>query len=48
MQWGPMTMDFKLPPGGAPAAVKEGGKVRFAFKPGKAGDFEITSIGAMP
>ena len=45
MQWGPMTMDFKLPAGGAPAGLKEGDVVTFSFKSGKAGDFEITSIG---
>ncbi len=44
MQWGPMTMDFKLP-AGAPAAIKEGDAVTFAFKPAPGGQFEITSIG---
>ena len=46
MQWGAMTMDFKLPASGVPADVKEGSTVAFGFRPGKAGDFEITSIGA--
>jgi Cu(I)/Ag(I) efflux system membrane fusion protein len=44
MQWGAMTMDFKLPAAGAPMGLKPGDTVAFAFKPGKAGDFEITSI----
>jgi Cu(I)/Ag(I) efflux system membrane fusion protein len=46
MQWGPMTMDFKLPASGPPADLKEGAKVTFGFRQGKAGDFEITSIEA--
>ncbi|MGR4867837.1 efflux RND transporter periplasmic adaptor subunit [Variovorax sp. LARHSF232] len=31
MKWGPMTMDFKLPAGGAPRNVKAGDRVTFEF-----------------
>ena len=31
MKWGPMTMDFKLPPGGAPPGVRTGDRVDFEF-----------------
>ncbi len=44
LQWGAMTMDFKLPDQGLPAGVKEGGTVRFEFKSGGKGEFEITAI----
>ncbi len=47
MQWGPMTMGFKLPKQGVPQGVKEGDRVRFAFKPTTSGEFEITSIEPM-
>jgi Cu(I)/Ag(I) efflux system membrane fusion protein len=44
LQWGPMTMDFKLPKEGVPTGVKEGGAVRFEFRAGSKGEFEITTI----
>jgi len=31
LKWGPMTMDFKLPPGGAPRGVEAGDRVTFEF-----------------
>ncbi|RSZ44107.1 MULTISPECIES: efflux RND transporter periplasmic adaptor subunit [unclassified Variovorax] len=31
MKWGAMTMDFKLPPGGAPVNVKAGNRASFEF-----------------
>jgi Cu(I)/Ag(I) efflux system membrane fusion protein len=31
MKWGPMTMDFKLPPNGAPRDVRTGDRVSFEF-----------------
>ncbi|WP_431273210.1 efflux RND transporter periplasmic adaptor subunit [Variovorax ureilyticus] len=31
LKWGPMTMDFKLPPGGAPRNVQVGDRVTFEF-----------------
>jgi Cu(I)/Ag(I) efflux system membrane fusion protein len=39
-----MTMTFKSPPGGAPAAVKEGARVDFAFKVDEQGGFQLTEI----
>ena len=48
MQWGPMTMDFKLPKEGLPSGVNEGGTVSFVFKPNGKGEFEITAIQPMP
>ena len=44
LQWGPMTMDFKLPKDGVPGGVKEGGTVSFEFKAGSNGGFDITTI----
>jgi Cu(I)/Ag(I) efflux system membrane fusion protein len=44
MQWGPMTMDFKLPKEGVPSGIGEGSTVHFEFKTGTKGDFEITAI----
>jgi Cu(I)/Ag(I) efflux system membrane fusion protein len=44
MQWGAMTMDFKLPKEGVPGAIREGATVEFDFKPGPNGQFEITAI----
>jgi Cu(I)/Ag(I) efflux system membrane fusion protein len=31
LKWGPMTMDFKLPPGGATSGVQVGDRVSFEF-----------------
>ena len=39
-----MTMTFKSPPGGAPANVKEGARVDFAFKVDEQGSFQLTEI----
>ena len=44
MQWGPMTMDFKLPKDGMPSGIREGSTVKFEFKPAARGEFEITAI----
>ena len=44
MQWGAMTMDFKLPREGAPATVREGANVAFDFTAGPGGEFQITAI----
>ena len=44
MQWGAMTMDFKLPASGMPANAVVGSQVTFAFTPRKDGTFEISSI----
>jgi Cu(I)/Ag(I) efflux system membrane fusion protein len=47
LQWGAMTMDFKLPKESALPRVKEGDRVRFAFKAGPKGEFEITALEPM-
>ena len=39
-----MTMPFKAPPAGVPAAVKEGTSVRFRFVITPKGDFALTEI----
>ena len=44
MQWGAMTMDFKLPPGVAAKGLNPGSTVQFEFKATPQGEFEITSI----
>jgi membrane fusion protein, copper/silver efflux system len=44
MQWGAMTMDFKLPKEGIPRDIAEGSTVHFEFSAGAKGDFEITAI----
>ncbi len=44
LQWGAMTMDFRLPKEGGPAGVREGGAVSFEFKADSKGGFEITTI----
>ena len=44
LQWGPMTMAFKLPSGGLPAQLRVGDKVDFAFSKGAQGGFVITAI----
>jgi Cu(I)/Ag(I) efflux system membrane fusion protein len=41
---GAMTMAFKAPPSGVPAAVKEGADVRFRFVITPKGDFALTDI----
>jgi len=44
LQWGPMTMDFKLPAGGLPKNVAVGDAVAFEVRALKDGMFEIASI----
>jgi len=44
MQWGPMTMDFKLPPGGAPKNVTPGDRVAFEFYMGPDNLPQLTSV----
>jgi Cu(I)/Ag(I) efflux system membrane fusion protein len=43
LQWGPMTMPFKLP-AGMPVKVSEGDRVAFDVKQGTDGSFEIATI----
>ena len=47
MKWGPMTMDFKLPPGGAPRNVKVGDRVDFEFSMGADGLPQLTTVTPM-
>ena len=44
MQWGAMTMEFKLPKEGVASGIAEGSTVHFEFNAGAQGDFEITTI----
>ena len=44
LQWGPMTMGFKLPHGGLPKGVEVGSNVTFEFGQSTEGPFEIKSI----
>ncbi|MEP7068793.1 MAG: efflux RND transporter periplasmic adaptor subunit [Usitatibacter sp.] len=44
MQWGAMTMEFKLPPGVAARPPAPGAMVHFEFTASPKGEFEITSI----
>jgi len=44
MQWGPMTMGFKLPISAKPSSVAVGDKVDFEFRQTKEGAYEIVSI----
>jgi Cu(I)/Ag(I) efflux system membrane fusion protein len=44
LQWGAMTMDFKLPAAGLPGNIAVGGKVVFEIHPVKDGAFEISTI----
>jgi Cu(I)/Ag(I) efflux system membrane fusion protein len=44
LQWGPMTMSFKVPASGMPKNVAVGDRVAFEFGQGKDGRFEIVSI----
>jgi membrane fusion protein, copper/silver efflux system len=48
LQWGPMTMGFKLPATGLPQGVTAGSKVEFEFRQSKDGPFEIASIAPAP
>jgi Cu(I)/Ag(I) efflux system membrane fusion protein len=44
LQWGPMTMAFKVPASGVPKNIGVGDRVAFEFGQGKDGRFEIVSI----
>ena len=44
MQWGAMTMDFKIQPEGLPPGIKNGSTVTFDFKQRKDGQYELTAI----
>ena len=44
LQWPPMTMGFKPPPGGFPKDLAAGDTVSFEFRQSKEGPFEITAI----
>jgi Cu(I)/Ag(I) efflux system membrane fusion protein len=44
MQWGEMTMDFAAPKTGIPPGIKEGDHVKFEFRQGGQGAFELTAI----
>jgi Cu(I)/Ag(I) efflux system membrane fusion protein len=44
LQWGAMTMGFKLPATGLPQGVAVGSRVSFEIRPNKDGTFQITSI----
>lgn len=44
LQWGPMSMGFKAPPGGMPRNVEVGDTVSFDFQQKKDGTFELAAI----
>ncbi len=44
LQWGAMTMSFKLPTGGLPQGIKAGVIVDFEIKPVQDGEYQIVSI----
>jgi Cu(I)/Ag(I) efflux system membrane fusion protein len=44
LQWGPMTMGFKLPATGLPQGIAVGNSVKFEIRQTKDGTFQITSI----
>jgi Cu(I)/Ag(I) efflux system membrane fusion protein len=44
LQWGPMTMPFKLPPSGLPRTIAVGDQVTFEIRQTPEGDYQITSI----
>jgi Cu(I)/Ag(I) efflux system membrane fusion protein len=48
LQWGPMTMGFKLAAAGLPQGITAGSKVEFEFRQSKDGPFEIASIAPAP
>ena len=48
LQWGPMTMGFKLPASGPSKGLHAGDHVAFEFRQTKEGGFEITSIMGAP
>jgi len=44
LQWGPMTMGFRLPATGLPQGIAVGNRVNFEIRQAKDGTFQITSI----
>ena len=44
LQWGPMTMPFKLPASGLPRDIAVGNQVTFEIRQTPEGDYQITSI----
>ena len=48
LQWGPMTMGFRLPRSRLPEEVRVGDTIMFEFRQGKDGMYEITNISPMP
>ena len=48
MKWGPMTMDFKLPPGGAPRALRPGDRVAFEFFIDRDDLPQLTALAPLP
>jgi membrane fusion protein, copper/silver efflux system len=46
LQWGAMTMGFQPPAGGLPKGLAIGDSVRFEFRQGKDGHFEIVTLSA--
>ena len=48
LQWGPMTMDFKLPPSGLPRNVERGDRVSFEFYMATDGTPRLTAITPLP
>ncbi|RZI40448.1 efflux RND transporter periplasmic adaptor subunit [Herbaspirillum sp. HC18] len=44
LQWGPMTMPFKLPAGGLPRHVAVGDRVAFEIRQTPDGEYQVTSI----
>lgn len=47
LNWGPMTMDFKIPATGLPQNLANGDQVSFEFHAGQKGGFELNSITPM-
>lgn len=47
LDWGAMTMPFKLPPGGLPKDIEVGTRVSFSFFATEAGGFQIDSISTL-
>lgn len=48
LQWGPMTMGFKLPANGLPKNISVGDSVVFDIRPTPEGTYEITAISLAP
>ena len=44
LQWGAMTMEFKIPAAGLPKDISKGDSVAFDFKQSKGGQFELSAI----